>query len=147
MKAASCGYKLPLASAKALSSTDPPLSPPILFNYMLLPLKVAVPLQKIQGRWDEAVKESTIQDTNYCMHLSSRLDNTRHLLSFRVACRHVTGAFLATTDNPMAAGIPFSEFLHFFCGCIEVFAFSRISILALEKACKGKSPYLRLSWS
>ena len=48
MKAASCGYKLPLASAKALSSTDPPLSPPILFNYMLLPLKVAVPLQKIQ---------------------------------------------------------------------------------------------------
>ena len=27
VKAASCGYKLPLASAKALSSTDPPLPP------------------------------------------------------------------------------------------------------------------------
>ena len=49
VKAASCGYKLPLASAKALSSTDPPLPPPILFNYMMLPLKVAVPLSEDAG--------------------------------------------------------------------------------------------------
>ena len=118
MSGESSELRLQIASrlAKALSSTDPPL-PPIQFNYMLLPLKVAVPPQKVQRRWDEAVKESTIQDTNYCMHLSSRLD-TRHLLSFLVACRHVRrykeGTFLATTDNPMVAGIPFSEFLHFF---------------------------------
>ena len=36
-------------SAKALSSADPPLPPPILFNYMLLPLRLLFHYRRYRG--------------------------------------------------------------------------------------------------